>query len=329
MFRGLSINPNDLFPIPIPIWKQPQSNSIPVIAEHRTFHPDKIEAIITTYVQNTAYLKFLDWSSVYITQFPSNFNVLPSIIFYSPYTQGICVNADLATANFDIEKNQLKIEEYSAFATCILFGINKLLLMDLNDEDHLTNLYSSLCMYVYSIFIRSYIRDYDLKSLSDQELATIYFLFAKLVGLIYFSYSGNLNALASSVTLSFFMKSKITGTRSRVNTKEFPIDVKVETFNDVFEFLENVNIINGLSIEDFRSKIIRFFSLSTLMCMSSGIELVSMLSSCKIASQVFNNKVSSISPMSTTIVMKTVFKYMSELVEKKSKESDFYLDNPV
>lgn len=327
MFRGLSTTPSDIFPIPIPIWKTPYSGSVPLADEHREFAYDKIEAIITTYTQNVNYSKFINWNNVYLAKFPTNFAAVPAIIYSSTYGEGMCINEDVGLIKFDKNKNRVQVNEPVSFATCLLYGISKLILQEMNNEQYLHEFYKAICVFLYVIFIRSYQRDFDIRSFQDQELGTIFFLLSKLASYIYLSVDGNINAVAKAVTLDFFVKGQKYSSL-RIDPSEFPDGVDVSSFGDFLTYMDRSKIMTGITLEDFRTRIIRGFSMPALIGMSTGLELVSMLISSKIASQVFSNRISGISPGSVSVISKVMQKYTSELLESQNKtdEDSFYLD---
>ncbi len=313
MYDGLSISPVDIYPISIPILQTPPNQSIPLILSHRELQTDRIETIITSYT-SSLYLKWLNWNNIYLVKFPSSLTTVPSIIFSSKDRTGICLNMDLSTAKLDIKTNTISISDYTAFSTCITYGLNLLLFYHIDDEQVLSDIFYAMCGFVYSLIIRCYIKDIDITNISDQDIANMYYLVCKLVGSAYVRTYGNTNALLTIATQRFFMntsdKLKKKTSTIRFSLDNLPKEYEVYDFGSLFSVLDTMDIFPNITLPEFRTKITKMFSSTLLSSMGNGLHFASMLASCKIPSEIFNQRIISIRPSSVINVYKSLNKYM-------------------
>ena len=170
MYDGLSISPVDIFPATIPVLQSPPSQAIPLNQQHREFRGERIETIISSYT-TSLYLRLINWNKIYLIKFPASLLSVPSVIYYkSDNDSGICINMDLSTAKMDVKTNNITMTDYTAFASCILYGINKIIFNQMKDQQILADAYNSLCGFVYSLIIRSYVKDFDLTDIMELKI---------------------------------------------------------------------------------------------------------------------------------------------------------------
>jgi len=319
MYDGLYTSPVDIYPVTIPILNTPPTPSIPVSHQHRQFNSSRVETVIVNYVSAT-YLKLLNWNTVYLTKFPSSLLTIPAIIYKSHNSQGICLNMDLSTGKMDAKTNNIIISDYTSFASCVIYGLNLLLLNTMQDEQVLSDIFYAICGFIYNLVIRAYIRDINISELSDQDIANMYYLICKLVSTNYFKISGNINALLTVATQRFFVKEDST-TKKKIITGKFSTDLlpkseDVSSFESLFNILDKLDIFPNVSLVDFRTKVAKFFSPILLSCMSNGLNLAGILASSKTPSAVFNQKIMSIRPASLIIISNSLNKYLLDNINQ-------------
>lgn len=324
MFKGINTITNELYPIPIPILRFPPNGSTALIEEYRDFKFNRVEAIISTYTQNSKYLELINWNEVFISKFPNNISFIPSLLINTNGMMQICINQDLATSKFDRNTNKIVINDPVDFAACSLYAINKMLLLDMEDNDICHIFFKSVTIYFYTMILRLYQRDIDILSISDQRLAKLFFVVSKMVATMYFNYTGDLNSLLKTTVMDFFVKkSETKPTKLRINMNDIDNERDITSITELLENIHDLRIIPNITLQDFRSRIIQSYGMTMVMCLSSGIEFLSMLGSCKIASQVFTSRSSGISPFAINSIMKAIIRYMNSLnVESKP----FFLD---
>lgn len=316
MYNGFSTSPSDLFPVSIPVLSGIPGQNIPLSTQHRPFRSDRIESIIASHT-TTLYLKTINWENIVMTRFPSSISMVPAVIYYKdPTHNGVCINMDVATASLDLNANTINISDFTAMATCVLFGINKLLLYTLEDEQILSDFYNAMCGFIYVLIMRMYSKEFDLTGFTDQTIANVYYLIAKMVGTSFMRISGNLNALATVSAQRFFVKpdknNKLKPTL-RFSVDRLPRDVDVASFGHLFSYMDRNNIMPSVDIENFRSKIANFFSLSLLAGLGTGLDFASMLCTLRLPSGIFNQRVASIRPASVGMVGRSMNDYLVQV----------------
>lgn len=316
MYDGLSISPVDIYPVTIPVLQSPPSQSIPLMQQHREFKGERVETVISSYI-SSLYLRLINWNNVYLVRFPASLLTVPSIIFSSNNRNGICLNMDLATAKLDLKTNNISISDYTAFSACVVYGINKILFNNMKDEQVLSDTFNAMCGFLYSLIIRCYIKDIDISTISDQDIANMYYLVCKLVASSYVRVSGNLNALVTVATQRFFIKED-EKTKKKVPTARFNIDnlpkeQEVYDFTSLFSILDQMDIFPNITLSDFRTKVSKMFSSTLLSSLGNGLNFASMLASCKLPSEIFSQRILSVRPASVVIVSKSLNKYVLEL----------------
>ncbi len=326
MYDGLSISPVDIFPATIPVLQSPPSQAIPLNQQHREFRGERIETIISSYT-TSLYLRLINWNKIYLIKFPASLLSVPSVIYYkSDNDSGICINMDLSTAKMDVKTNNITMTDYTAFASCILYGINKIIFNQMKDQQILADAYNSLCGFVYSLIIRSYVKDFDLTDIMDQDIANAYYLVCKLVANTYVRVSGNTNALATVATQRFFMKedpkSKKQVPTARFNVDYLPKDKHISDFGSLFNALDDMDVFPGISLGDFRTRVNQFFSSALLSSMGNGLDFISMLATCKLPSEIFSQRILSIRPASVNNLNKTLHKYLIEYTSKNNNDNN-------
>lgn len=327
MYNGFSISPVDIYPVTIPVLYSPPSQSIPLIQQHREFNGERIETIISSYV-SSLYLRLINWNNVYLIKFPSTLISVPSIIYTrSENDSGICINMDLATAKMDIKSNKITFSDPMSFASCVLYGLNKILFQYMKDDQLLSIIFNSMAGFIHSLIIRSYIKDININEITDQDIANMYYLICKLVGSTYLNVSGNLSALCVVSTQRFFMKED-PKTKKKIPTARFlidelPKDKEITDYQSLFSALDVLDIFPGLNLGDFRTRISKYFSSSLLSSLGNGLDFCAMLSSCTLSSEIFNQRITSIRPASVVGIVKNTQKYILNNTDIKLKpESD-------
>lgn len=325
MYNGFNTSPSDLFPVSIPVLTGFPGQNIPVSTEHRPFRAERIESIIASYT-TTLYLKTINWNKIVLTRFPSTISMVPSVIYYKDATNnGVCLNMDVSTAMLDLKTNIINVSDPTAMATCVLYGLNKYLLFTMDDEQVLSDFYNAMCGFVYVLMMRMYSKEFDLANFSDQTIANIYYMIAKMVGSSYMRISGNLNALATVSTQRFFVKpdknNKLKPTL-RFDPNRLPKDVDVANFGHLLGYMDRNNIMPSVTVENFRSKIVNFFSTSLLASLGNGLDFASMLCTIRLPSNIFNQRAASIRPASVAMASRSMNDYLSTLLPQKQPEPD-------
>lgn len=325
MYDGLYTSSVDIYPTTIPLLNTPPTQSIPISHQHREFNSSRVETIIVNYVSAT-YLKLLNWNNVYLAKFPSSLLTIPAIIYKSHNQEGICLNMDLSTGRMDIKTNSIMITDYAAFASCVIYGLNLLLLNNLKDEQVLSDVFYSMCGFVYNLIIRAYIKDINISEMSDQDIANMYYLVCKLVSTNYFKISGNLNALLTVATQRFFIKEDNV-TKKKIVTAKFASELLPKTedisgFESLFVSLDKLDIFPNVSLVDFRTKVAKFFSPILLSCMANGLHLSGILASSKTPSSIFNQKIMSVRPASLITISNSLNKYLLILIKNPPSQDN-------
>lgn len=326
MYDGLYTSPVDIFPVTIPVLQSPPSQAIPLNQQHREFRGERLETIISSYT-TSLYLKLINWNNIYLIKFPSSLLSIPSVIYKrSADDSGICINTDLSTAKMDVKTNNITMTDHTAFASCVLYGLNKILFNDMDDQQILSDAYHSLCGFVYSLIIRSYVKDFDLSDIMDQDIANAYYLVCKLVSSCYIRVSGNTNALATVTTQKFFLKedpkTKKKVITARFNVDYLPKDKQISDYHSLFNALDDMDIFPGISLSDFRTRVSRYFSQTLLSAMGNGLDFVAMLASCKIPSEIFSQRILSVRPASINNLNKALHKYIMEYTNNNKQNND-------
>lgn len=326
MFNGLSSSPTDLFNLSIPILKEPSlRNSYKVDKEFVEIYGNRIATVIASYTENSQYLDWLDWDNVYIMTFPRDFMSVPAIIYSNMNSSGICINDTLATVKRDVKKDRIVVDDPSNFALCATYGLNKLILNDVDDEEILGYFYKAFCTYIYVLLMRLYANDFDLRNYPDQDLAMIFYSICKLVASKYLYSSGNLHSLAVGTTLDFFVKKqKSTSLRSvRIDQSKFPSDYDFGSYTGLFKYFEASGLLPGITLHEFSIRLMERLSNTILTGLGSGFEFGAMLCSAKLASDVFPERIVNVYPPAVSMCMKAIRKHM---IQTKKPKSDFYLD---
>jgi hypothetical protein len=331
MFSGLSSTPTDLFNVAIPILRRPPEKRIDIQEPHRPFTNENIFNVIASNTSSTyiSLINRIGLENISFTTFPSKLSFLPAMIFKGTDENGIVLNIDLCSASFDLDKQKVKISEASDFAACLLYGLNKLICSDITDDGILNQYYNSLVIYAYSLLVRNYSRDFDIMRMTDQELASIFYLIAKFICTEFFEFSGNEEAVALGVVNKFFTRDE-KRVKFQIDTNQLPDD-PANSWDDIFKALDLYDIMPGLSVEDFRNRITRFYGLSGVVAMSAGLEAVSMLNSVNIASSVFHKNLASINPGAIRYISKATTSYLREYIQQQDEEDKIndlsFLDN--
>lgn len=326
MFNGLSTSPTDLFNSSIPILKEPSlRNSYKLDESFAEIYSNRISTIIASYTENSQYLSWLNWDNIYVMTFPNDFLSVPAIIYNNVNGSGICLNESLATVKRDIKKDRIIIDDPNSFSACALYGLNKLILNDVDDEELLGVFYKSFCSYIYVMLMRIYSNDFDLKNYPDQKLATIFYCICKLIANKYMYSTGNAHALAIGTTLDFFVKK--TSTQSirsiRIDQAQFPKDYDFNSFSGMFQYFQSSGILPGIVLQEFGMRLIERLSNTILTGLGSGFEFGAMLCTVRLASDVFPERIMNIYPLSVSACMKAIRKFM---INSAKPKKPFYLD---
>ncbi len=327
MFRRLSSTPTDLFTISIPVLRKPPEKRIDIEEPHRPFDGERVYNIIAGHTSSiyVDFLKSIGWNNISISSFPSNLRYLPAVVFINSEQKGIVLNIDLCGAYFDVDKKRIIVNDYNDFSTCILYGLNKLIIYDIEDESVLNSYYYAMTIFAYSLLMRTYGRDFDVFHMTDQELGSIFYLIGKLICSQYFEFNGNTKAIALGAVNKFFTKDE-KRIKFRIDTRSLP-DEDIESWSDLFVVLTQYDIMSGITLEEFRSRATRLCGMTGVIGISSGMELISMLNSVPISSNVFHRNLKSINPSAVNIIIKATHDYIRDNIKPEEKEEDeFFLD---
>lgn len=326
MFKRLSSTATDIFNINIPIFRSPPEKRINIEEPHRPFNDERIMNILASH-SSSVYVDFtknIGWNNISITTFPTNLQFLPAMVFKDEKYQGIILNIDLCAAYFDLDKQHIVISDYNDFTSCLLYGLNKLICYEIEDETVLNTYFFSMIVYIYSLLMRIYSRDFDIMNMRDQELGSVFYLISKLICTQYFEFYGNSRAVALGALNRFFTKDE-----KRI---QFTIDVNklpeedISSWNDLFVILTQYDLMGGITIEDFRNRITRFYGMTGVVGISCGLELITMLNSVSISSNVFHRNIKTVNPSAVRNATYVTINYLRDNINKKEEEDEFFLD---
>ena len=319
MFKHLSTMSLDILPINVPIF-QNTPNGIPLESSFRDlFVKDRIRSTMTSY-GSSLILNFFDFEKVYLTNFSDSLKHLPSTIWLERNVPtGICMNMDLSSTKYDLEKKVITIQNINDFSTCLYYGIMKSLLYNMEDERYFNDLFHCASTFIYALIMRMFMRDFDILNMSDQYLATIYLLVCKLVINCYFVFEGNRKIPEASAVVDFFTTKEKTYKKSKVKMDDLPFEVEVTSYAALFEQMDLLGVLPDINLEMFRNRVTQYLSPSVIMGMSNGLDLLSMLASSQIPSTIFSNRIVSISPSIVTKVNKAMLHYMADLSNQQTE----------
>lgn len=324
MFRRLSSTPTDLFNVNIPVLRRPPEKRINMEESHRPFSDERVMNILASHASSTYvdFAKKIGWNNISITSFPTNLQFLPAIIFKNEENQGIVLNIDLCAAYFDVDKKHIVISDFNDFTSCFLYGLNKLICYEIEDESLLNTYFYSMLVYCYSLLIRNYSRDFDIMNMTDQELGSIFYLISKLICTQYFEFYGNSRAVSLGAVNKFFTKDE-KRIKFKIDVDKLP-EEEVSSWNDLFTILNQYDIMSGITVEDFRNRITRFYGMIGVVGSSSGVELITLLNSVSISSNVFHRNIKAINPSAVRHITRSTVDYLRDSMEEKN--DDFFLD---
>lgn len=314
MFKNLSNQSTDLTNAIIPVLDTRPNQAIPMESDYSS--QQSYNAYESRITSNTSLLygNFLNWRKIFVTKFPSNFAALPAIITKD---NSICLNGDLATVAYNLRTNTMTISEPNDFAASVLYGINNVILKDLVDDNALSEFYIGMTNFIYALIARTYTREIDFTRITNQDIAAMYYCVAKLVLNNYITtYGENYSGIAKIITHNFFTGDL--NSRVPYNPGLLPNDVNITGYSDLFKYLDDQNILPSVTMEDFRMKIIQSLSLTAVLCMTNGITLSSMILSCRLPSNVFNERVTKVRPQSSNAMFSAMLRYLT----KKVKDSN-------
>lgn len=323
MFKGLTNTPSDIFNTTIPILRNPPDKRINLEEPHRPF--DGIERVNNILASSLSasyaeYIKQITLNNISLSVFPQAINLLPALIYITDATsKGVVLNIDVCSARLDMTKNKIIVQNYNNFASSILYGLTKLILYDTDNETVLNSLYFAACAFCYSLLMRCYIRDFDILKASDQELGTIFYLIARLICSHYFDFQGNDKAIAFGALRRFFSKEKKSKIKFNIKTEKLPSD-NVSSWSDIFRILTEYNIMPNITVDDFRNRITRMFGATCTICVSSGFELVAMMNTINIASDIFYTRIGSINPSAIRVAKNAIQTQLKSLLQQSDNK---------
>lgn len=313
MFKHLSNATLDILPIEVPIL-QSKPNGIPLESSFRDLSiKDRVRSTMSSY-GSSLILNFLDFNNVYLAQFPDSLKSLPSTIWLDRNEpMGVCINMDLSSTKYDVEKKVITIQNINDFSVCLYYGVMKMLLYRMNDENYFNELYHCTCTFVYALIMRMFMRDFDILNMSDQYLATIYLLVSKLVINAYFVFEGNRRIPEANAVVDFFTTKEKTYKKSKVNMNDLPFEADVTSYSSLFDQMDLLGVLPDINMEMFRNRVSQYLAAPVIVGLSNGLDLLSMLSSSQIPSTIFSNRIVSISPTMVTKANKALLHYMADM----------------
>ena len=317
MYSFLSGNTSDITNVNIPILNGVPNQAIPCSGKWQ--EDTNFNSYETKIYSNTSilYKPYFNWDKIYIVKFPAQYSALPALTTNSGE---ICINMDVSTAKFNMSNNRVSIGDPSDFSTSVLYGVNLLLLSSVNDSEILSSIFHGLSAFVYSMICRIYIREIDFSKISNQDIANMYYAVSRVVLNSYIGVSGdNSSGLAKMLTKYFFTHdNKKSSFRLPYDPDMLPEDYPLDTFESLFKYLDEYNILPSVALQDFRAKVAQSYSITTLLCMSNGLTFSSMLLASRLPSNVFNERVNKISPRATNDLFSAILKHLT----KKQKEAE-------
>jgi hypothetical protein len=265
------------------------------------------------------YKNFLDWSKVFIIKLPNQLSALPALIT----TDGnILLNMDAAKVHLNLAKQSIVVEDPNDFAATVLYGLNMIILTTKPDPSLLSNAFHGIVDFIHALLTRIYAREIDFSRINDQDIANMYCAIAKMVIINYLGLEGtNVNGVARTLTHYFFTRD----TRSKISYDSalLPItpDIEINTWDSVFKYFNTQEILPSTSLEDFRNKIIQTIGLTSLLCMSNGLSFASMLLTCRLPSNIFNQNVLKVRPSASNDLFSSVLQVLTkEQMKQREKE---------
>ena len=184
------------------------------------------------------------------------------------------------------------------------------------------SLFCGIVDFIYSLLTRVYVKEIDFTRINDQDIANMYCAIAKMVIINYLGLEGsNVNGTARTLTHYFFTHD----TRGKINydTSLLPItpDIDINTWNSLFEYFNTQSILPSTSLDDFRNKVVQQLGLTSLLCMSNGLSFASMLLTCRLPSNIFNQGVIKVKPSATNNLFSSVLHVLTkEQMKQREKE---------
>ena len=320
MYKGINSSPTDLVPgLTIPILQSVPNQSIPL---RSNFTADvNFNAYESRIYSNTSilYKNFLDWEKVFIIKLPTQLSALPALITNDGK---ICLNMTAASVHQNLAKQTIVIDDPNDFAASVLYGLNMIILMTKNDPTLLSSAFHGIVDFIYSLLTRVYVKEIDFTRINDQDIANMYCAIAKMVIINYLGLEGsNVNGTARTLTHYFFTHD----TRGKINydTSLLPItpDIEINTWNSLFEYFNTQSILPSTSLDDFRNKVVQQLGLTSLLCMSNGLSFASMLLTCRLPSNIFNQGVIKVKPSATNNLFSSVLHVLTkEQMKQREKE---------
>lgn len=320
MYKGISTSPTDILGgMNIPILGDVPNQSIPI---QSNFSSElNLNSYETKIFSNTSilYKNLLDWSKVYIIKLPNQLSAVPALI---TQTGKICLNMPVSAVHLNLAKNNIVIEDANDFSAAVLFGLNMLLLTQKKDPSLISIAFHAIVDFIHSLITQVYAFDIDFSKINNQDIANLYCAVAKMVINNYLGLEGsNVNGVARTLTHYFFTKD----TRSRIpyDPALLPItpDIVINNYSDLFEYFNTQDILPSTSLEDFRNKVIQKLSLTGLMCMANGLTFASMILTCRLPSNVFNDRVTKVKPQAANSLFSAVLQVLTkEYMDKRETE---------
>lgn len=310
MFKKILGISTDLVNLNVPVLDEPPNQSVQMKSQYspeQSFNGYESRIMAST---TALYKNFINWDKIYIIKFPTSYSAFPAVVTRN---DEICINMDVSTAKFNLKTNTISADDPGDLSASVLFGINSLLISKLTDDNTMGIFVMGMVNYIYSLICRVYTREIDFSKISNQDIANMYYCVAKLVLTRYVSiYGQNIDGIAKVLTRAFFTGDAV----SKVPYKQEDLpEIEIDTYNTLFEYLDSSNILPSVSVGDFRTQVNQTLSLTALLCLSNGVSLCSMLLTCRLPSNVFNDRVIKVNPK----VSNTMFSAMLNYLTKQSK----------
>ena len=320
MYRGINSSPTDLIPgLSLPILQSVPNQSIPL---RSNFTNDiNFNTYETKIYSNTSvlYKNFLNWEKVFMIKLPNQLSALPALITNDGK---ICLNITEAAIHQNLAKQTIVIEDPNDFSASVLYGLNMIILLTKNDPTLLSTAFHSIVDFIYSLITRVYVKEISFSKIEDQDIANMYCAIAKMVIINYLGLEGsNVNGTARALTHYFFTND----TRGKINydTSLLPItpDIEINNWDSLFNYFNTQSILPSTSLSDFRDKVIQQLGLTALLCMSNGLSFASMLLTCRLPSNVFNQNVIKVKPSATNNMFSSVLHILTK-EQMKQRETE-------
>jgi hypothetical protein len=328
-FTSLSNSQTDLLNINTPILNTPAFNRVALEYKHpETGEPmtrfSKSDLLKQMIVANSSlYTLIPSLDHIYLCEFPSKYSTFPNLIFRKENQFGILMNIEHTSMVYHAKEMEFACSDYKMLTTNILNGSYKISASILDNITLLENIYFGFCFFLYNLFIRSYMSDFDIRSLPNKSIMYIFFCFAKMIANSYMLPEGSdPNDDALSATRKFF--------DNNVDFNNLPLNNEIYTYNNIFKLLASMNIMQGVTVPDFKNKIVEKFGEPVILGLVNGLDFTAMLGSANMGS-IFSDRIIGVSPKGIKLIADSLKVFNKEVFEefektKETKNEDYDLE---